>query len=96
MITEIARIGVVPGSEAAFEAAVREAVPIFLAAPGCRGVELQRSVEAPQFYLLFAKWDRVEDHTDVFRSSTAFERWRELVGPHTIMPTVEHVRPIQL
>lgn len=91
MITEIARIDVAAGREAAFEAAVAEAEPLFRAAAGCRGMELTRSVETPARYWLLVRWDRVEAHTVGFRGSPAFARWRELVGPHFARPPrVEH------
>ncbi len=53
MITEIAQIGVKPGTEWEFETAVKNAAPIFKRAKGCRGVELKRSIEKPSRYRLF-------------------------------------------
>jgi heme-degrading monooxygenase HmoA len=92
MITEIAQIDIKPGSAAAFEEAVAEALPLFAAAKGCHGLELQRGVERPDHYVLLIRWDSVEDHTVTFRNSPAFARWRELVGPHFAGPThVEHI-----
>jgi heme-degrading monooxygenase HmoA len=86
MIYEMARIPVTPGSEAAFEAAVAEARPLFLAAPGCHGMELHRVIETPGEYVLLVRWETVEDHTVRFRGSPAFARWRELAGPHFARP----------
>lgn len=97
MIHEIALIDVQPGSEAAFEAAVVKARPLFLAAKGCRGVELRRTIEAPQRYVLQVAWDTVEDHTVGFRGSPAFAQWRELAGPHFAgPPQVTHVTSVPL
>ena len=91
MITECAEIDVAPGHEAAFEAAVAEAEPLFLAAPGCRGMELHRSIEVAGRYRLLVRWADVEAHTVGFRGSPAFARWRELAGPHVAgPPRVEH------
>ncbi len=92
MFIEIAQIDVKSGSEAEFEAGVRKAKPLFARAKGCKGMELQRSVEKPNRYRLFVKWDTLENHTVDFRNSEAFQKgWRANVGPFfSGMPTVEH------
>ena len=92
MITEIVDIEVKPGEEAAFEAAVAQAIPVFRRSKGCRGMELARSIEKPSKYRLFVKWETLEDHTVTFRGSENFQEWRRLVGPYfASAPTVEHV-----
>jgi heme-degrading monooxygenase HmoA len=93
MILEIAQIDVKPGLEAEFEAGVTKATAIFRRAKGCKGMELQRSIEHPSRYRLFVKWDTVEDHTVDFRGSADFQEWRKLVG-HCFAqpPQVEHVQ----
>ena len=93
MITEIAQIDVKPGMEAAFEAGVQKAAPIFRRAKGCSGMALQRSIEKPSRYRLFVKWGTVENHTKDFRGSADFQEWRKLVA-HCFAspPEVEHVR----
>ena len=53
MILEIAQIEVKAGMEAAFEEGVTKAAPIFQRARGCKGMELQRSLEQPARYRLF-------------------------------------------
>jgi heme-degrading monooxygenase HmoA len=68
MVLEIAQIDIKPGLEAEFEAGVKKEAPIFKRARGCKGMELQRSVEKPQRYRLFVKWDTVENHTIDFRA----------------------------
>jgi len=88
MIFEIAEIEVLPGQEEAFEAGVRQAAPLFQRAKGCRGMELQRSIEKPSHYKLVVKWDSVEDHMVHFRESADFQEWRRLAGPHFAMPPV--------
>lgn len=95
MYLEIAQIDVKPGLETEFEAGVGKAVPIFKRAKGCRGVELQRSVEKPSRYRLFVTWETVENHTIDFRGSADFQEWRKLVG-HCFVgtPEVEHARKV--
>ena len=95
MIHEIAQIEIQPGAENAFEAAVREATPLFRGAEGCRSLTLQRSIEQPTHYRLVVGWDSVADHEEGFRGSEAFARWRALVGPHFASPpVVEHVATV--
>ena len=95
MITEIAQIEVKPGMEAAFEAGVKNAVPVFQRAKGCHGLELRRSIERPGRYLLYVIWETVEDHNIGFRGSPDFQEWRKLVGHcFAAPPEVEHVRHV--
>ncbi|MFE2282307.1 antibiotic biosynthesis monooxygenase family protein [Streptomyces sp. NPDC059454] len=95
MITEIAQIEILSGQEEDFEKAVTEALPLFLAADGCDGVDLQRSVEHPSRYRLMVRWETVEHHTVTFRASEGFARWRALAGPHfAAPPQVEHVHSV--
>ena len=86
MILETAEITVTDAP--AFEAAVREAVPLFLASAGCEGVDLHRVVEDPSRYRLLVRWATLEDHTVTFRGSEAFTRWRALVSPFFAAPPV--------
>ncbi|MBM3606333.1 MAG: antibiotic biosynthesis monooxygenase, partial [Alphaproteobacteria bacterium] len=80
-----------PASAEAFEAAVRQAKPLFLAAEGCQGMRLERVIEVPGRYLLRVDWDSVEAHMDVFRNAPAFQEWRALAGPFfTEPPQVVH------
>ena len=91
MIYEIAEIDVKPGDEAAFEAGVAQAMPLFRAAKGCRSVQLHRTKEIPTRYKLIAQWDTVENHTVDFRQSADFQKWRALVGSYFAgPPRVEH------
>ena len=95
MITEIAQIDVKPGMEAAFEAGVQAAAPLFQRAKGCHGLALQRSVEKPSRYRLFVQWATVEAHTVDFRGSADFQEWRKHVGHcFAAPPEVEHVSEV--
>ncbi|MFJ8795230.1 antibiotic biosynthesis monooxygenase family protein [Streptomyces sp. NPDC102462] len=95
MITEIAQIEIHPGHEQEFEEAVVKALPHFLAADGCDGVDLYRSVEHPSRYRLMVRWETVAHHTVTFRGSEGFARWRALAGPHfAAPPQVEHVQSV--
>ncbi len=67
VILEHAALDVVPGQEAAFEAAFAEAKSIITSMAGCRSLQLQRCIEQPSRYLLLVEWATVEDHTVGFR-----------------------------
>jgi heme-degrading monooxygenase HmoA len=95
VILEHAVLAVKPGSEAEFESAFAEAKPIIAASPGCRYVSLSRCIEQTSQYLLIVDWDRLEDHTEGFRRSPAYEEWRKLLHHfYDPFPTVEHFRPV--
>ena len=95
MIMEIAQIDVKPGMENAFEIGVKNAVPVFKRANGCKSMTLQRSHEKPARYRLFVQWDTVENHTVDFRGSPDFQEWRKLVGHcFAAPPEVEHVKEV--
>jgi heme-degrading monooxygenase HmoA len=93
MILEIAHITVKAGLEQAFEDGVAKAAPIFARAKGCKGMELQRSIEKPNLYRLFITWETLENHTEDFRGSDNWKEWRGLVA-HCFegTPEVEHTR----
>ena len=95
MIHEHAEIDVALGKEQAFEAAVRAALPLFLAAKGCHGLRLMRSIEHAGRYRLLVEWNSVENHMVDFRESAAFAEWRRLVGPSfAAAPRVEHLETV--
>lgn len=91
MILEVAILNVRRGQEAAFEAAMAEALPLIEATEGFGGIELRRCVETPNRYLLQVQWRRLEDHTEGFRGSERYGRWRELLHHfYDPFPVVEH------
>ena len=91
MILEIGQIAVKDGMEAAFEAAVATAVPLFKRAKGCLSMELVRSIEIPRRYRILVGWETLENHTVDFRGSEDFQSWRGLVSHcFATPPEVEH------
>jgi len=95
MITEHALLPVVPGREAAFEAAFAQAQPLIAGMPGFRSLSLSRCIERPGTYLLLVGWDTVEAHTEGFRRSPEYQQWRELLHSfYDRFPTVEHFAPV--
>jgi heme-degrading monooxygenase HmoA len=95
MILELAILNVRSGEGALFEEAFGEAKSIISAAPGFDHLELRRCVEDADQYVLLVGWDRLEDHTEGFRKSEAFERWRALLHHfYDPFPVVEHYEPL--
>lgn len=80
MVTEFAQIEVKPGMEEVFIQGVAKCRPVFLAAEGCFGMGLQRSVEEPAKFLLMVQWESVDAHMVIFRESPGFQEWRANVG----------------
>ena len=88
MVYEIAELQITPGHEREFEAAVKQAVPLFQRSAGCLGMKLQRVLEAPGKYRLVVRWETVEHHMVQFRGAPEFQEWRRLVGGHFASPPV--------
>jgi heme-degrading monooxygenase HmoA len=95
MILEVAMLNVIPGQTDAFETAFAEASQIIAASPGYVAHELQRCLETPARYVLLVRWQTLEDHTQVFRGSEAYQRWRALLHHfYDPFPTVEHYEQV--
>jgi heme-degrading monooxygenase HmoA len=91
MVLEVAILNVRTGHTDAFEAAFREAQSILASMPGYERHELRRCVETPHRYLLLVWWDTLESHTQGFRKSPGYARWRELLHHfYDPFPEVEH------
>lgn len=97
MILEVARLDVRPGESDAFEAAFAEAQQIISAMPGYQRHELRRCIEIGDRYLLLVWWDTLESHTEGFRGSEEYQRWRALLHHfYDPFPSVEHYEAIEL
>ena len=95
MITEHALLPVVPGREQEFLAAMGEAKDLIAASPGFVSLRVERCVERPSCFLLLVEWERLEDHTEGFRGSADYERWRAALHHfYDPFPVVEHFEPV--
>ena len=95
MILEVATLDVRPGLESEFEAAFDEAQTIIASMKGYISHELRRCIEVESRYLLLVNWETLEDHTEGFRGSEEYQRWRELLHHfYDPFPTVEHYRQL--
>ncbi|WP_030458211.1 antibiotic biosynthesis monooxygenase [Kitasatospora sp. NRRL B-11411] len=93
MILESALLDVRPGQEQDFLAAFAEARPLIAAQHGFRSLELRRCLDGGRTsrFLLQVGWDTLEDHTEGFRRSPEYARWRELLHrSYDPFPAVEH------
>lgn len=92
MILEIADIRIVPGENAAFEAALQRAISTVASrAQGFNSATVNRGVETPERYVLQIVWDTLENHTVDFRQGPLFAEWRALIGGFfAAPPQVEH------
>jgi len=80
-----------PGQSEAFRASFREAQRIIAASPGYQRHELRRCLEAEDRHLLLVWWDDLESHTEGFRGSEAYQRWRALLHHYyDPFPRVDH------
>ena len=94
MFTELAEIHIQPGTDAAFLAAIAQAVPLFQRARGCTAMRIEKRVEDADCYLLVVGWETLDDHNVHFRASADFQAWRALAGPFFAKPpTVTHITP---
>lgn len=97
MIIEHALLPVIPGRETDFEAAMRRAIAYISATPGFISISVSRGIEQPNTYLLIVEWEKLEDHTQGFRGSAAYQQWRELLHHfYEPFPEVVHFSPIAL
>lgn len=91
MIREVADIKIKAGTETEFLAAVKQAVPLFKAAKGCRAMRIEKVIEDNDRFRLIILWEKLEDHTVGFRESEDFQKWRGLVGGYFDgPPSVDH------
>lgn len=91
MILEVATLQIKPGQTAAFEQAFSEAQRIIASMPGYQGHELQRCVEDDHQYVLLVRWATLQHHTEGFRGSPQYQKWRTLLHHfYDPFPTVLH------
>jgi heme-degrading monooxygenase HmoA len=91
VITEHAVLEVIPGQEQAFVDAMGTAKALIAASPGFVSLRVERCIERPSCFLLLVEWETLEDHTEGFRGSAAYEEWRAALHHfYDPFPIVEH------
>jgi quinol monooxygenase YgiN len=86
MIIELAKFQVKPDQIQAFVTAAQVGQRIFSEASGCIAMELRPCVEQPTNFTMMVLWNKLEDHTEVFRNSKAVQEWRAAIGPFLVQP----------
>ena len=95
MITEHALLEVVPGREREFITTMDQAKAIIAASHGFVSLRVERCIERPSCFLLLVEWEHLEDHTEGFRGSPAYEKWRAALHHfYDPFPVVEHYEPV--
>ena len=91
MILEAAYLNIRPGQDTAFVAAMATARPLIAASPGFGGIEVRPCIGQPGRYLLLVWWEKLEDHTQGFRGSERYRKWKALLHHfYEPFPLVEH------
>ena len=95
MITEHALLSVLPGRERAFMEAMEHAKDLIASSPGFVSLRVERGIERPACFLLLVEWETLEDHTERFRGSAAYEQWRAALHHYyDPFPVVEHYEAV--
>ncbi|HEX4851023.1 MAG TPA: antibiotic biosynthesis monooxygenase [Puia sp.] len=91
MITELAILNVRENQSGEFENSFDQAQKIISKMNGYLGHELQKCVEEENKYVLIVRWEKLKDHTEGFRKSEEYKRWKDLLHHYySPFPTVEH------
>lgn len=94
MIIEHVHLTIKPQQSQAFEQAFEKATAFIAVAKGFNEVQLIKNTENEQSYILLVFWDCLEDHTEGFRQSEAYQQWKTLLHPfYDPMPQVEYYQP---
>lgn len=97
MIIEHVHLTIKPGQSERFELAFQQAKEIIAPMQGLNAVQLIRHLQDQQRYILMIFWDRLEDHTEGFRTSDAYVEWKALLHPfYDPHPEVEYYQPCML
>ena len=93
MILEVAILDVKQALQSDFEKAFAEAEEIISSMRGYISHQLQKCIEKENRYLLLVHWENLEDHTEGFRNSSEYQKWKSLLHPfYDPFPVVEHYR----
>lgn len=91
MITEIAILKIKQNQSEAFLKSFRIAETIIASSKGYLSHELQKCIEQEEKFLLMVKWQTLEDHTEGFRKSEMYRKWKKLLHHYyEPFPEVEH------
>ncbi|WP_437919105.1 antibiotic biosynthesis monooxygenase family protein [Sphingobacterium sp. LRF_L2] len=91
MIVEVAMLNIKAGLSQEFEHAFLKAEKIIQRMNGYISHEMKRCIEQNDKYILFVRWETLEDHTEGFRKSDEYQDWKALLHHfYDPFPQVEH------
>ena len=94
-VLEVAVLDVRTGLTSEFETAFDEARHIIAGMAGFIDLELQRCLENTNRYILLVRWETLEHHTEGFRGSPEYQRWKALLHHfYDPFPEVEHYQRV--
>ncbi|CAM4423791.1 antibiotic biosynthesis monooxygenase [Paenibacillus alkaliterrae] len=97
MILEVAMLQVKPGLSESFEQNFKQASTIISKMKGYVNHELQSCMEEANKYILLVRWETLEDHTEGFRGSVEYLKWKSLLHQfYDPFPVVEHYTNVEL
>lgn len=97
MVLEVAILNIIPGRSEAFLKAFAEAQEIIAGMPGYLSHRLKRCIEDANRFILLVEWQKLTDHTDGFRKSAEYQRWKALLHHfYNPFPVVEHYEDVQM
>lgn len=92
-VLEVATLNIQPGQSNGFEKAFATAQPIIEGARGYISHQLRRHDQRHGQYLLLVNWQTLEDHTEGFRGSDAYQQWCKLLHHFYVStPPIEYYR----
>jgi len=95
MILEVAILNVIPEFTKEFEENFEKAQKIISRMKGYISHELKRSMENHNRYILLVKWDCIESHTEGFRKSREYQKWKNLLHKfYDSFPSVEYYESV--
>ncbi|MGF7229847.1 antibiotic biosynthesis monooxygenase family protein [Arachidicoccus sp.] len=94
MVTELALLTVKRDLSKEFLQSFKEAEKIIESSSGYIKHELQKCVEHENKFILLVKWETLENHTEGFRKSENYKKWKALLH-HYYEPFTEVEHYIQ-
>ena len=97
MIIEHVHLQIKADQSTGFEQAFQQAKEIIHPMSGLNAVQLIKNTNDEHRYILMIFWDRLEDHTEGFRQSEAYQQWKTLLHPfYDPHPEVEYYQPCMM
>ncbi|ENV31761.1 antibiotic biosynthesis monooxygenase family protein [Acinetobacter gerneri] len=94
MIIEHVYLTIKPEQSQSFQQAFSQAKQVIAPMQGLNAVQLIKHLTDEHRYILLIFWDRLEDHTQGFRQSEAYQEWKALLHHfYDPFPTVEYYEP---